>query len=681
MEHSEYLELVDGLNKMTELYLIGDENAIPDSVYDAEYKKLKMYESINPNKISDKSPSQKILDVVSGFKKVEHLVPMISIQDSMGEEESQKWIDKTALKTKEDEYCLEYKIDGLGLDLKYQNGILIDAITRGNGKVGDSVLVNAKVIENIPNKIKQKSFFECRGEIVWEFDKFNKYNDSLEIPLKNPRNGAAGALKKHDPEEVKKCNLTFIAYTIIEGSENQYQNEDLEQLKTLGFQVEPYKVVSSKTFHEFAEKMSLKRFKLDFPIDGLVIKINNKELYEELGISGKCPNYYRAYKFPPEEAKSKLIKIEQSIGSSGAITPVAIFEPINLAMTTVKRCSLHNWDLVEYLGLCIGCHVIIRKAGEIIPEIVECVETKKTKDEYNILKINHSFIPKYYLSNDDEEFYVRPKVCPFCNSTLIQNKNKDGDDAVSLVCVNESCQVQMINKLSNFVGNNGMNIPGVGPSFIENLSDLGLVKTYSDLYKLTANDLIINGIMREKHAKEIIKKIEKSKDTYLANLINGFSIPSIGNKVSPLIANSIKSLTANFTLESLMHDGISNLIATKFITWVNDNKSECEFFANNNIATKIKENKLNSSGILTNELCIMTGTFDKLSRKDFKDLVENLGGKVCSSISKKTTLILLGENAGPNKIEAIETLKKTTNFKIFTNDNIQDFLDLINFNK
>ena len=677
MKYEEYVEVVKGLNKMAELYAIGDENAVPDSVYDAEYRKLKEFEMLNPELILSNSPSQKVIDEANGFKKVEHTIPMISIQDSMGEEESQKWISKTVLKTKEDEFCIEYKIDGLGLDLKYQDGILIDAITRGNGKIGDSVLENAKAISSIPNKINQKGFFECRGEVVWEFDKFNKYNATLEIQLKNPRNGAAGALKKHDPEDVKKCDLTFIAYTIIEGSENKYQNEDLEQLKNLGFKVEPYKVVSSKTFHEFAEKMSLKRFDLDFPIDGIVIKVNTKELYDELGISGKCPNYYRAYKFPPEEATSKLIKIEQSIGSSGAITPVAIFEPINLAMTTVRRCSLHNWDLVEYLGLFIGCHVIIRKAGEIIPEIVECVETSKTKDEYKILKINHNFIPKYYLENNKYDYYVRPKVCPFCDHILIQNKNQLGEESVSLVCINEDCQAQMINKLSNFVGNNGMNIPGVGPAFIENLSDLGLVKTYSDIYKLTANDLIINGIMREKHAKEIIKKIEKSKDTYLANLINGFNIPSIGNKVSPLIANSIKSLIGDFSYNSLIKDGISDLIATKFITWVNNNKAECEFFANNNIAIKIKEIKIQANGPLSNEVCIMTGTFEKLPRKEFKDLVESLGGTVCGSISKKTTLILLGENAGPNKIEAIDNLKSSQNFKIFTNENIQEFFDLI----
>lgn len=682
MNHDEYLLTVKALNKMAQLYASGSEEAVQDSVYDAEYRKLKAYEMANPEEISKDSPTQNVIDSASGFKKVKHIIPMISIQDSMGEEESQKWIDKIVEKTNSDNFCIEYKIDGLGLDLKYQDGILIDAITRGNGKIGDSVIENVKMISTIPTKIKKTGFFECRGEVVWEFEKFNQYNSTLEIPLKNPRNGAAGALKRHDPAEVKKCDLTFIAYTIVNGSSNTYQNEDLDLLTSLGFKVESYNVVTAKTFHQFAEKMSSKRFKLEFPIDGIVIKLNDKRLYEDLGISGKCPNYYRAYKFPPEEAETILRSIELSIGSSGAITPVAIFDPIHLAMTTVKRCSLHNWDLVEYLGLYEGCHIVIRKAGEIIPEIVKCIDTNRTKDEYKVLKLSGSDIPMIFNSKTDStslklHWYSRPSICPFCGNKLKQEKTQNGEDSVSLICDNSDCQAQMVNKLTHFISNTCMNIEGIGPAFIETLVNLGLIKTYSDLYKLTVEDLVNNGLVREKHAIEIIEKIENSKKNLLANLINGFSIPSIGNKVSPLIANSIKSLTANFTVESLIKDGISAINANKFMNWINTHKSECEFFVKNDIATKVNTITKSANGILNGQVCIMTGTFDVLPRKDFKEIVEKLGGTICGSISKKTTIILLGENAGPNKIEAIEKLKNTQHFKIYTNDNIQEFLTLI----
>lgn len=684
MNYDEYLLTVKALNKMAKLYADGSEEAVTDSVYDTEYRKLKVYEEEHPNDISKDSPTQNVIDSASGFKKIKHEIPMISIQDSMGEEESQKWINKIVEKTKNDNFCIEYKIDGLGLDLKYQDGILIDAITRGNGQIGDSVLENAKMISTIPNKINKSGFFECRGEVVWEFEKFNQYNSSLKIPLKNPRNGASGALKRHDPTEVKKCNLTFIAYTVINGSSNVYQHEDLNLLSSLGFKVEPYNVVTAKTFHQFAEKMSSKRFELEFPIDGIVIKLNDKRLYKELGISGKCPNYYRAYKFPPEEAETILNSIELSIGSSGAITPVAIFDPIKLAGTTVKRCSLHNWDLVEYLGLYEKCHIIIRKAGEIIPEIVRCVNTGRTKDDYKVLKLSGSNTPIIFNPNTDSmnlklNWYFRPKICPFCGNKLKQEKTQTGEDGVALICDNQDCQSQMANKITHFIGNSCLNIVGIGPAFIESLFDLKLIKTYSDLYRLTANDIVNNGLMREKHANEIIERIKNSKDNTLANLIAGFSIPTIGTKVANKIAKSIKSLINDFTIESLINDGISSIHANKFMNWVNSHKEECEFFTKNKIATKISENNISNDNILSNQVCIMTGTFDKLPRKDFKNIVEKLGGTICGSISKKTTIILLGENAGPNKIADIEKLKDTQHFKIYTNDNIQEFLTLIKY--
>jgi DNA ligase (NAD+) len=678
MTFFEYATLVDVLNEWTKEYALGNPS-VEDSVYDSKYKELKAFEINNPTLIIDTSPTRTVVDGAVGFKKVKHEIPMVSIANANGIDESVSWVNGINTKFNINEYVIEFKMDGLGLALIYNDGILVDAITRGQDNIGDSVWENVLQIENIPKTIPIKGIHEIRGEVVWFIDNYELYNDYLidnnKKPMSNPRNGAAGILKSHDTNVVKNAKLSFVAYSYVRGTECIRQSDDLETLIKFGFYVQEYHIVNIDNFKEIAEHMRLQRYNLPFAIDGIVIKVNEKQFYKTIGGTTKSPNYYRAYKFPPEEKQTHLLNIEHSIGMSGAITPVAIFEEIQLAGTKVKRCSLHNWDIVDYLGLHKDCNIIIRKAGEIIPEIVQCIETKRKKDDYEVLKKENKNITPYW--NNYNDAYYRPTVCPFCGNILKNQTNASGDKLISWVCDNADCQVQIFGKFVNFASRSCMNITGVGEALVQNLLDAGKLKSVADFYKLTVNDLIGLGNIREKSANKIINSIQKSKNNYLHQLIEGLSIPSVGHSVSPLIANSIKKLNATFTINDLIECGITENVANIFYNWINNNTELVNELVNMNIACNIATIE-KTSNKLDGYVAIMTGTFNELDREVFKKLVIENGGTVCSSITKKTNLVLLGDNAGPKKITTINILVKSGyNIKIITPNELNTFFNLI----
>lgn len=693
MDYKEYSELCDLLAKWAEAYAAG-ESKVEDVVYDTKYLELKKFEAEHPAFILATSPTRRVIDGAEGFRKVKHTIPMISIANSNGIEETVEWASGM-FKNAVAELELEYKIDGLGLALIYSEGQFIDAITRGVDNVGDSVWENALRIESIPKTIPLKGKVEIRGEVVWKFDDFEKFNDQLEADgkklISNPRNGAAGTLKSHDPLEVEKRNLSYIAYLIVDGSPNMLQSDDIKLLEGMGFEVPPHSVARNLIeLREQAESMRDKRYDQAYPIDGVVLKVNDKNDQKRFGMGTKSPNYFRAYKFPPEEKETVLRMVEQSGGMSGAISPVAVMDTVQLAMTNVSRSTLYNWDLVEYLGLTENCHVVVRKAGEIIPEIVRCVETGRSKDDFKALK-DMKKEPRSWWEDHraPENAFRTPKVCPFCGAELVRTPNLDGDDSVALVCPSETCKSKIVARMVKFVSRECMNVMGVGASLVELLHTVGKVENITDFYKLDAQSLVGLGNIREKTANKLVASIAKTRGNFLHQLIEGFAIPGIGHQASPVIANILNGMgglgvlvygdgtaTSKFFADCVTQ-GISATDANAFIKFIETNREIAGYFVDNDIAQKVKEFTATSTK-LQGRVCIMTGVFDKLEREKFKEMVVANGGTICSSITKKCNLVLMGDGAGPKKVKAIEDIKKAGGqIDVYTPETLDKFLELL----
>lgn len=702
IDFNQYTEMCETLSQWAREYAAGNPT-VTDDVYDRNYILLKEFEAANPNFILDTSPTRHVEDGAEGFRKVAHEIPMISISNSNGIEETRQWSEdmfSRGVKRMEG----EYKIDGLGLALVYRGGQLVDAVTRGKDNVGDSVFENALRVKGVLKKIAWEGDVEIRGEVVWKYSDFEPVNDQFAAEGKktfaNPRNGAAGTLKMHDPDEIERRGLSFIAYLVVKGSPNMYQSDDIASLSDMGFEVPRHWVamnVDELVMH--AEKMREERFDQEYPIDGVVLKVDDKQDQARFGYTAKSPNFYRAYKFPPEEKETELLDIEHSIGMSGAITPVAIIKPVHLAMTTVSRCSLHNWDLVDYLGLHRGCHVVIRKAGEIIPELVKCTETGRSKDTYELErarcdkdKVPH--VAPWVPSTDAErsfDRYVRPAKCPCCGGELKCQVNADGRELVSWACSNEQCRSQIGGKLANFVSRDCMNIMGIGESIVEQLLASGKVSFFDDLYRLTEQDIMDACGKTEAGARKLLQAIDKSKSNYLHQLVEGFSVPGLGHQVAPAVAKCIEEAgglsemacgeadlagaarqTFAYAAETA---GVSPVIVERFLDFLYRNRDAVRSLAEMGVAQEVKQVQ---SAKLAGKVCIMTGTFEKLDRDVFKDMVVANGGTICSSITKKCNVVLMGDNAGPSKIKKIDELKAAgQKIDVYTPDTLQEFLGLL----
>lgn len=667
MDYLDYSTLVVNVNNWIQLYVSGN-SIVSDKVYDDALIQLRHFELQNPDMIDINSPTINVnSDLKDGFEKVDHVVPMLSIGKSQGYDELNNWIID-----KNNKQCgsnvVEYKIDGLALSLTYKNGLLVDAVTRGNGKTGDRVIANAMQISNIPKIIPYTDTLEIRGETVWfmeDFLRYNEYLDSIGKPLlSNPRNGAAGTMKSKDPKEVAERKLTFIAYLIpVNYMLHDTHFEDMQYLKSIGFTIADSVLCdgSNETVAECKRK-EISKVNLPYLTDGLVVKVNDKKKYAGLGGTATSPHAFTALKFPPEEKITKILSIEESYGRSGAVTPVAIVETIDLALTKVSRASLHNWDMVEYLGVHEGCSVVIRKANEIIPEIVKVIETDRNKDVYESSMITQSDLNtanKELHSKFNFKWYTRPTVCKHCGSTLCNAENLAGDKLVSWGCSNPSCSVKQYMNIVRFVSKEAMNIMGVGESLVESMLSYGLIKDYTDLYKITVNDLLkIDGI-KQKSAEKMISAINDSRNAFLNNLLVGLGITNLGKTASVILAEKFGTLDVVSKLaprELSCVTGIGDELAINASMWFAKNMHIVEFFIQNKIAISAKPS-LKKSDLLGGKSFIMTGSFPELDRNVFKDLVSEFGGKVCSSISKNTSYVLLGDGAGPKKLKDINTLQ------------------------
>jgi len=687
----DYSDAIPKLNRWAEAYAKG-KNIVSDKVYDDLYKAVKEWELDNSDMIDPKSPTQGVIDSsTDGFPKVKHDIPMISIANSNSHKELKEFSDDRASK-KCPEQTIEFKIDGLALSLKYEHGMLQDAVTRGKNGVGDRVYLNALQIPAIKKKISiTDRKVEIRGEVVWLKDDFEAWNKKQEAlgndTMSNPRNGAAGTMKSKDPKEVAERKLSFVAYSVVHGSDFTQHDADMLWLKGEGFITSEYYVcITSDKILKGAVFMEKKRHTLPYLIDGLVIKVNDKTAYKRLGGTSKTPHYCTALKFPPEEKETDLLDVEKSAGRTGAVTPVAIVKEIELALTKVNRASIHNWDIAEYIGVYEGCKVIIRKAGEIIPEIVKVVGIDgRSKDDYEKavdggvdLKTKRKELLKKY---PQFKFYTRPEKCDHCGSTLQNDTNRKGETLVAWVCKNVSCSVKQFKNIVKFASKDAMDISGVSESMIEKLLSKGLIKDITGLFKVTEQQLLtLDGVQQGK-AKKYMSAIEYArKNNYMHQFLAGVGIPNLGKTAAKNFAEHFGDLETFHQAQQAELEKVTNIgseLAENIVDFRKSggNRYLFRWFIDKGICTKA-EPSLIKTDKLKGLVLIMTGTSDKIGRQEFKDMVAENSGYISSGISGKVNYVIVGDNAGPSKLQKIADFKKKgVDMKTITDD---EFLKMIN---
>lgn len=620
-----YKKAIAYANKLSKAYYTGNE-LVDDDEFDALIEKIKKYEK-KTGKASKDSPTQKVgSDLSKGFKKVVHTAPMLSLNKALSLEELEEWLKSISKKLGKPEYSVEYKMDGCGLDLTYKKGKLIQAVTRGNGIQGDLITENALQVDGVAEKLNKKIDLHLRGEVIMPrsvFDKLNKKG----ADIKNPRNGASGALKRHDPKAVKRMQLKFFGYTVIDG-ENKKQSQDIALVKSIKITTPFIKTTNSiKEVLKVCEQMATKRKKLDFDIDGIVVKVNDKKFYKKLGATSTNPKYAIAYKFPNDVVTPKLNSVTMQVGRTGAITPVANYEPRLLCGTTVENATLHNFDYIKELGIKIGDEIEVIKSGEIIPQVRAL--SKKGKNRLTIKP---------------------PKKCPECNHAT-------KFIGVKLYCTNDKCPAKVLGNLSSWCYKSNMDIRGVSGATIETLHEAGLVNTIPDLYKLTKKKLLkIEGI-QSKSADNILESIEKSKSAGLSRVISGLCIDSIGNTIAEELAGKYKTLKAlaKASKSSLAEiETVGEVKAKNIVKFFKQNKKLVkELYKIEGLVLSEKKAKKVSNKLKGKSFCI-TGTLS-ISRDNFQALIKSNGGIAVSSVTKNTDYLIVGVGGG-SKLSKAEKL-------------------------
>lgn len=640
-------ELRNTLQEWADKYYDEDSPVVSDFEYDMKMNELKELEKQFPELITKDSLTQKVGGhVKEGFQKVEHEVPLQSLQDIFSFEELEEFsqrVEKAARENqiKDIQYVVETKIDGLSCALEYQNGIFVRGATRGNGLIGEDVTENLKTMKAIPQKLKEAINITVRGEVFIgkeEFEKMNQEREILEKPLfANARNAAAGSLRQLDSKITAKRPLDIYIFNVqkIEGKEFNSHYEELLYLETLGFHVNPIKV-RCKTIPEVIkeiEKIGENREALSFGIDGAVVKVDNLTLREKMGTTSKVPRWAIAYKYPPEKKETKLRDIICQVGRTGAITPMAILEPVKVAGSTISKTTLHNEDFIKEKDLKIGDTVVIQKAGDVIPEVVEVKKEKRTGEEID---------------------FEMPEVCPVCGGSAIREEG----EAV-LRCTGIECPAKLLRNIVHFVSREAMNIDGLGYAIIEQLMEKDLIHNIADIYTLTLDEIASLKKNGKKFAQNLVDSINKSKENDLFQLITALGIRHIGVKGAKILANKYKSM------DKLMQASKESLAMTEEIGEVTAN-SIYNFFHQEqtiDLIQKLKQAKVNMKKIEEEEVeqvlqgknFVLTGSLEKYSRKEASDIIEKLGGKTSGSVSKKTDYVLAGEDAG-SKLEKAKEL-------------------------
>ncbi len=664
------------LNKANYSYYVLDAPEIEDPVYDQLYRELIEIENIHPSLITDDSPSQRLGGIASkGFKNVEHNIPLLSLDNAFNVKELEAWYarisklisseNKTVKQFDNPELICELKIDGNAISLRYENGILTKAATRGDGKTGEDITTNIRTISTIPLRLLLKnppSWIEIRGEAFMPNNIFKKLNierKNTDQPLfANPRNSCAGTLRQLDPKIVASRKLDFFAYSLYlpenwEQNNSNYkkpssQSESLEFLKNIGFKVNPtYETKKNlQQANSYYRYWEIEKDSLAYATDGIVVKIDKFEIQNLLGATNKAPRWAIAVKYPAEEKATKLRKIIFQVGRSGAVTPVAEFESIELAGTSVNRATLHNSKRLSSLDLHYEDTIIVRKAGEIIPEVIRVIKEFRTVDSQLV------------------EF---PQNCPACNSKLIQ----EASEAITK-CINPECTAKLKGLLRHWVSKASMNIDGLGEKIINQLVNEGYVKSIADLYKLEIDSLLELERFGEKSANNLLIEINESKNKNWHKQLYGLGIPHIGEANAKSLSKNFHSIEELNIIAKKAPENISNIygfgneMKDAIIQWFDDSSNQnlirelkaIGFSLKDSLDSNYNSNQLN---VLDGKVFVLTGTLDSLTRDEAKELIENAGGKVSSSISKKTDFLLSGEKAGSKLKKAKELGVKIIN--------------------
>ena len=631
-------ELRDLVRYHSRLYYELDAPELDDYEYDLLYHELLDLENAFPELITPDSPTQKVGGAASmKFEPVRHAVQMGSLQDVFSYEELYEFDNRVRSVIDDPEYVVETKIAGLSVSLEYRNGMFVRGSTRGDGFVGEDVTHNLLTIASIPKKINcpQVSYLELRGEVYISKETFRKLVDAQELagekPFKNPRNAAAGSLRQKDPKISAKRGLDIFIFNIqqCEGKTFESHSESLDFVKSLGF---PVSVLYNryKNIHEAVENIKYigeNRDNFSFDIDGAVIKVNNLSDRELLGATAKYPKWAVAFKYPPEEKITKLLDIEVQVGRTGALTPTAVFEPIQLAGTSVSRAVLHNQDFIDSKNINIGDSIIVRKAGEIIPEVVALA-----------------------AKGPNEGTFKLPEFCPACGTKAV----REGDEAV-LRCPNPDCPAQLLRNLIHFASRDAMDIDGMGPAVLTALVENGIVKSQPDIYGIIATDISSIERMGEKSAANLIAAIEKSKSAGLSKVIYALGIRNIGQKTADILADRFENIdelmSADFD-ELCSIEGFGEIMAKSVIDYFSLEQSK-------NLVQRLKDygvdmtaEKKEKSNLFEGLTFVLTGTLPTMTRNEASDIITANGGKVSSSVSKKTSFVLAGEEAGSKLTKA-----------------------------
>ena len=630
-------ELRAVIEKNNRLYYDQDAPELEDFEYDALMRELRALENQFPQLLTEDSPTQKVGGTASSkLPKVTHSVKMESLLDAFSYDELRDFDRRVRDAGIEPEYVVEIKIDGLSCSLEYENGELVRASTRGDGVVGEDVTANVRAIKKIPKKLKNApEFLEVRGEVYMPHEAFQHLCAEQELqgaaPFKNPRNAAAGSLRQKDAKITGSRGLSIFIFNVqqVRGKELTTHAESLDSLKSLGLPVSPrYHIVHDiEDAIKEIEQIGQNRSKLDFDMDGAVIKVNDFAQRDRMGSTNKFPRWAIAFKYPPEVKETTLRSIEVAVGRTGVLTPTACFDPVFLAGTTVARATLHNEDFIRQFGLCIGDTIQVRKAGDIIPEVIGVV-----------------------CHPEDAVPYQMPKVCPSCGAPVVHL-----EDEAALRCVNPECPAQSLRNIIHFASRDAMDIDGLGTAVATQLVEKGLVHTVSDLYDLTLEQLLTLEKFKEKKATNLLHAIENSKQNNLDKLLFGFGIRNIGDKAAALLAEHFG------TLEAIREADIEKISEINGFGGVMG-QSVVEFFAKDGTTDLIR--RLADAGVnmtwkgepkgdkLAGMTLVVTGTLETLSRNEAEALIVKNGGKASGSVSKKTAYVVAGTAAGSKLTKA-----------------------------
>lgn len=620
-----------------DLYYNQDSPEIDDFTYDKMMRELEDLEAEFPELATEDSPTQKVGGQAGEkFSSVTHTVKMESLHDSFSFDELKDFDRKVREVIPNPKYVVEPKIDGLSVSVEYRNGVLSRASTRGDGNVGEDITDNILTIKSLPHRIKgAPAFLEVRGEVYMSFESFlnltKRQEEKEEKTFKNPRNAAAGSLRQKDSRITAERGLDIFVFNIqqIEGKTLTSHEQSLDYIRSLGIPTAFYKSFNDiDDVIEEIKKIGDNRGEYSFAIDGAVVKVDDFSAREELGSTAKFPRWAEAYKYPPEEKETTLLSVEINVGRTGVLTPVGNFEPVLLAGTTVSRATLHNIDFITEKGICIGDRVLIRKAGEIIPEVLSVVSHAENAEPF--------------------EF---PKLCPSCSSPVLR---EEGEAAVR--CTNTDCPAQLMRHLFHFVSRDAMDIDGLGPAVLEQLVEAELVKSPADLYRLKFDDILTLENKKEKSANNLINALEKSKDNELYRLVYALGIRHIGLKAAQLLCEKFP------TVEDIMSadvedvnsiDGFGGIMAESVVRYfaLDSTKNLIDELKGLGLKMTPSERK-NDDGAFKGKTFVLTGTLPTMSRKEASKLIEDNGGKTSSSVSKKTDYVLAGESAGSKLTKA-----------------------------